>query len=261
MGLWVILFGIAYAAACMLFFKSMLEGVEKRRNDNLLEFSRWGAKEAIGREVASFHHLYASAQPVSEALKSAINDALVKKLACPALQPIDFKDIDRDLVHHETRTLLYSTSPRTLRGTDVGVLCYFSRTENVQGLRWWILVQGVRDPNKVFWFYLLSPGFMPGKIIPYWRREYDPSIGLKTVHPGFFNSLDVQTKVRELHSIVFETLVEVLDSFGLDTSMLKQQEASVLNVNVNGGHANIGSIVQGAFNKIQGVVNTGRKAA
>ncbi len=64
------------------------------------------------------------------------------------------------------------------------------------------------------------------------RREHDPLPGLLTVYPGFFNGIDVMTRTRELQFIAFETLVQVLDSFGVDTSDLKQQRADVLNVNV-----------------------------
>ena len=52
--------------------------------------------------------------------------------------------------------------------------------------------------------------------------------------------------------MAFNTLVETLDSFGIDTSDLKQQKANILNINVSGGQTSFGSVVQGAMNRVMG---------
>ena len=45
---------------------------------------------------------------------------------------------------------------------------------------------------------------------------------------------------------------KLLDSYGIDTSDLKNQKGSILNVKVSGGKASFGAIVQGAMNNVSG---------
>jgi hypothetical protein len=75
-----------------------------------------------------------------------------------------------------------------------------------------------------------------------------------TIYPGFFNEIDVLNRTREIQFVAFETLVEVLDSFGIDTTDLKQQRSNILNINVSGGQTKFGSVVQGAMNRVTGLV-------
>jgi len=114
-------------------------------------------------------------------------------------------------------------------------------------------VSGLRDPNKLLWRYVGAPFQAPFQILPYRRREFDPVSGLMTIYPGFFNGLDVQYRTQAFQNVAFTTLVDVLDSFGIDTTDLKIQKASLLNINVSGGHATFGSVVQGAMNKVKGI--------
>ena len=165
-----------------------------------------------------------------------------------------FKDVDRDLVSPETRPFLLTTAAETARKSGFALLCNFTRTANIQSVRWWMLVSGVRDPNKVFWRYVFAPLSAPFSVLPYLRRQYDPLSGLMTIYPGFFNGIDVLNRTREIQFVAFETLVEVLDSFGIDTTDLKQQRSNILNINVSGGQTNFGSVVQGAMNKVTGMV-------
>jgi hypothetical protein len=69
------------------------------------------------------------------------------------------------------------------------------------------------------------------------------------IYPGFFNSIDVLSRIREVQFVAFETVVETLDSFGIDTSNLKLQKGNILNINVSGGQTSFGSVVQGTMNK------------
>ena len=248
-----------YTVASALVCRAMIASAERRRSANSLEFSRAGAADAIGVQYGTFFHTFQSKEPVLESLKSAFGNAMRGSLGCSELKFIALKDIDRDLSSPETRTFMLVDGKESVRGTKFHVLASFTRESTIQSLQWWILVGGVRDPNKVLWRYALAPLTIPFMLLPYIRREHDPLPGLLTVYPGFFNGIDVMTRTRELQFVAFETLVQVLDSFGIDTSDLKQQRASVLNVNVSGGQASFGSIVQGAMNKVTGtakVANT-----
>ncbi len=204
------------------------------------------------QQWGSFHHVFVSDQAVIQALLTNLSASLTSKLGCSELQPITLKDIDTELPAPESRSFLRSTAPHTVRKTLITLLCTFSRVANVQGLRWWISVQGQRDPNAVFWKYALSPVTVPFILWPYFTKRYQPDGGLNTIYPGFFNSNDVSSRVREIQLVAFNTLVETLDSFGIDTSDLKQQKANILNINVSGGQTSFGSVVQGAMNRVMG---------
>jgi hypothetical protein len=50
--------------------------------------------------------------------------------------------------------------------------------------------------------------------------------------------------------VAFETLVSVLERFGVDTSDLKMQKGNILNINVSGGNTSFGTVIQGALNRV-----------
>ncbi len=251
-GLGAVIAGALYVAVTIVVCRAMIASAERRRDANSLEFSRSGAANALGVQYGTFFHTFQSKEPVLESLKSSFGNALRGCLGCSELKFIALKDIDRDLPSPETRTFMLVNGKESARGTKFHVLASFTREGAIQSLQWWILVGGARDPNKVLWRYAFAPFTIPFMLLPYARREHDPLPGLLTVYPGFFNGIDVMTRTRELQFVAFENLIEVLDSFGIDTSDLRQQRASVLNVNVSGGQASFGSIVQGAMNKVTG---------
>lgn len=248
-----------YAVICMLIAKSFITGAEGRKSNNAVEFSQSGAADSVGVQYGSFHHVFYSNEAVIEAYRSALSNALKDKMSCPDLYNVAFKDVDRDLNSPETRTFLITTADETARKSGFALLCNFTRTANIQGVRWWMLVSGVRDPNKVFWRYVFAPLSAPFYVLPYIRRQYNPLTGLMTIYPGFFNEIDVLNRTREIQFVAFDTLVEVLESFGIDTSDLKQQKGNILNINVSGGQTSFGSVVQGAMNKVTGVAG-GKKS-
>ncbi|TKD34312.1 hypothetical protein FCG41_19955 [Azotobacter chroococcum] len=243
-----------YTVACMLLARQFIRNAESRRTDRTVEFSQSGAANALGTEWGSFHHVFYSTESVIEAFRVTLSNSLKEKFGCPELEDIVFKDVDRDLESPETRTFFRTVAKETSRRTGFVLLCTFTRTANIQGVRWWILVSGVRDPNKLFWRYVFSPISVPFVVLPYIRRQYDPLSGLTTIYPGFFNAIDLLTRARELQFVAFETLIEVLESFGVDTTDLKQQKGNILNINVSGGQTSFGSVVQGAMNKVTGAV-------
>lgn len=248
---------LLYAGACMLVARHLIARAESRRTGNTIEFSQSGATDALGFEWGSFHHVFHTKEAVNEAFRDALGAALRGKLGYSAFEEITLKDVDRDLPAPETRTFLVSSAKETTRHSRFKIMCSFSRSADIQGVRWWLLVGGVRDPNKVFWFHALSPVMLPFILVAYLQRQYDPLKKVMTVYPGFFNEIDIVTRTRELQFVAFETLVDVLESFGIDTSDLKQQKANVLSINVSGGQTNFGSVVQGAMNKVSGVAGLG----
>ncbi|HXC10601.1 MAG TPA: hypothetical protein VNV61_16830 [Steroidobacteraceae bacterium] len=248
-----------YCIVCMIITRNFISSAESRSAGAGVEFSQSGALASIGSEWGSFHYVFYSEKDVSASLLGALNESLKTKFGCAELKQIVFKDVDRELPTPESRTFLRTDAAQTARKTGFVLLCALTRTSNIQGVRWWILLSGLRDPNKVFWRYVLSPMGVPFQILPYLRREFDPLHGLKSVYPGFFNAVDILNSTRELQYVAFETLVEVLDSLGIDTSDLKQQRGNILNINVTGGQTNFGSVIQGAVNRINTAVGTAKK--
>lgn len=251
-GPFVLVLVAAYVVGCMVVARAMIAGAESRRTGNAVEFAQENAIEAVGIPHGSFHHVYHCVEDVNDDLRSALAEALRERLGCTDFREIALVDVDRSLQRPETRTFVIASAPQTARRSEPMLMCSFAKVANVQSVRWWILVSGIRDPNKLFWRYALAPFTVPFVAWPYVKREYDPLSGLKTVYPGFFNAVDVLNRTREVQYVAFETLVEVLDSFGIDTTDLKNQKANILNVNVSGGKASFGAVVQGAMNKVSG---------
>lgn len=243
----------------MLIARKFIADAEARKTHDSIEFSQENAASPFGVQYGSFHYVFYSDKAVLENFRAALNNALKRKLGCPDLHEIAFKDVDRDLSSSETRTFLLTTADETARKSGFTLLCDLTQTKTINSVRWWMLVSGVRDPNKIFWRYVFAPLSTPFFILPYIRRQYDPLSGLMTIYPGFFNGIDVLNRTREIEYVAFETLVEVLESFGINTSDLKQQKSNILNINVSGGQTSFGSVVQGAMNKIVGMAE-GRKS-
>lgn len=241
---------LIYAFMTMVLMKYFIDAAERRKTMNVIEFSQIEAINALGTNLGSFHHIFYSHEPVLEAFQNDLTSALQNKLGCTVLKQIEFKDVDRELAQPETRVFFAAEAPRTLRRTGFVLLYSFSRSNEVQSIRWWVVVEGGRDINKVFWRYVSAPVIVPFVLLAYIRRQYEPLYGVSTIYSGFFNSIDILSKTRELHYVTFETLIETLDNFGIDTSDLKQQKGDILNINVSGGQTSFGSIVQGALNKV-----------
>jgi hypothetical protein len=249
-----LLVAIAYAGGCMLLTRHMISKAEAETAEQTIEFFQ---SNPLYRDQlwGSFHHAFVSDRGVVQALLKNLSDSLNSKLGCSELKQIILKDIDTELPAPESRAFLRAVAPLTARKTLITFLCVFSRIANVQGLRWWILVRGQRDPNAVFWRYALSPIKIPLVLWSYLTNKYRADAGFNKINPGFFNSNDVSSRVREIQLVAFNTLVETLDTFGIDTTDLKQQKANILNINVSGGgQTSFGNVVQGAMNKVMGSV-------
>lgn len=248
----LLIVAVIYVAACMTITGSIIQGAEKRRSEKTIEFYQNDPISSLGSSWGSFHHVFHSQKPVIQSLREAIASALKERLGCAVSEDVSFKDVDRNLDQPETRVFMKISAPHTSRKTGFTFLFSLTRSGDIQGIRWWILVDGERDPNKVFWRYVFCPLTLPSVLLPYSRRQYDPLNGLTAIYPGFFNSVDVLSRVREIQFVAFESLVETLDSFGIDTTDLKQQRSNILNINVSGGQTSFGSVLQGAFNKVAG---------
>jgi hypothetical protein len=258
-GVRLLVVAILYAVGCMYGAKLMIDGALARISQgSVVEFSKSSATAALGEAWKSFHYLFESDEDLTQPLIARLSTDLQKKLGCSELKETTFRDIDRDLSQPEFRSFRLTLAPESVRRTRFHFLCAVSRTVNVQGLRWWVLVLGLRDPNKAFWRYALAPVTVPFVTLAYFRREFEPLHGLMSVDPGFFNSIDTLTRTREIEFVAYNALIDTLESFGIDTADLRLQRANILNVNVGDhGSVSIGSLIQGAFNRVTGGGNGG----
>jgi hypothetical protein len=259
-GPFLLLAVIIYVVGSMALTKNIIDSAERRKAANIIEFSQVEAINAIGTNFGSFHHIFYSPkhEHVLDSFRQELTSALKNGLGYIAFKEIQFKDVDQDLERPETRVFFAAETSPTLRQTGFVLLLAFTENDEIQGLRWWVLVKGDRDVNKVFWRYVFAPIVIPFISLAYLRRRYEPLNGLNTIYAGFFNSIDILSKTRELHFVTFETLIKTLDKFGIDTSDLKQQKGDILNINVSGGQTSFGSVVQGAFNKVSSVTGSKR---
>jgi hypothetical protein len=241
-----------YILICMLLTRRMIAEAWSRQTANTIEFYRDSPAAALGQQWGSFQHVFASERPVTDALAKNLSASLRQTLGCSELSAVTMLDKDDELASPEKREFYKSTMAPTARKTIITLLCTFTKRVNVQGIRWWILVLGQRNPNALFWRYALSPIQIPFVIWPYLKRRFRPEEGLTTIYPGFFNSVDALTRAKELQFVAFQTLVDTLDSFNIDTSDLKQQRGNVLNIAVSGGQASFGTLIQGTTNKVTG---------
>ena len=241
---------IAYTLITMAAMHLMLKRAEALQRPDQIDFYQSEPANSIGEEWGSFHHVFVSQTSVLEHFASALSNALAGNFKCAPLREISLRDLDKELASPETRRFLYGDIAATIRKTELSILCEISRTNQLLGVRWWILQRGQRDPNKVFSRYSGAPLVIPFVIFKFLRRQYNPLIGLNTIAPGFFNANELLHRSRQIQFVAFETLCTTLESFDIDTTDLRQQRGNLLNINVTGGQVTMGNLVQGVRNKV-----------
>lgn len=241
---------MAYSLATMGAMHLMLKRAEALQRPDQIDFYQSEPANAIGEEWGSFHHVFISNTQVLEHFTSALSSSLENHFKCPQLREISVRDLDKELPSPETRQFLYGDITKTIRKTNLSILCEVSRTNQLLAVRWWILHRGQRDPNKLFYRYSGAPLVVPFVIFKFLRRQYNPLIGLNTAAPGFFNENELLHRSRQIQFVAFETLCEALEAYGIDTTDLRYQRGNILNINVTGGQMNMGNLIQGVRNKV-----------
>ena len=236
---------IAVLSAVSLFRKELAE-----TNANKRTFNRNYPFRHYGASVGNYQHVFAHDENVLGDIREAISCKLSAHRLAASLLHVEYTDTDKDLEFHEAKSFHVATAAPTVRGTRVSLVIHSSAAGNVQSVMWWILQYGSVDWNEVFAFAARAPITMPFWIGAYLRKQYDLLNKVRRIPSSFFNQIDLQTNVRAFHETIYDTLVEVLDARGVDTSDLKMQRAQVLNINVSGGQTSFGDILQGGVNKL-----------
>jgi len=105
-------------------------------------------------------------------------------------------------------------------------------------------MRGFVDRNKKVSLLARAPIALPFWIWSYFKQELDIASSVRTAYDAFYNSLDIVTDARSMHTLVFNALVDTLDKHGVDISDLKLQRAQVMNISISGGRTRFGNVVQ-----------------
>jgi hypothetical protein len=243
----------AYCAICMVATSVIYRRELSRTALQTGTFKKHQPLRDYGANFADFQYVFPHQQNLLDELRQKLNDALVQRSLLPQLQRRDLTDRDKDLTHPESRVFYVASSPPTSRGTTVTLAIHTSSDGQSQSVHWWILTSGFIDRRKVITLVASSPLHLPFWLPSHLRGEHDLLNPLRTLYSAFYNSIDIITKARAIHTALFDALVGLLDGYGIDTTDLKVQRAQILNVNISGGTAKFDSIMQGAFNTISNV--------
>ena len=241
----LIFFIPAWIAAALIMRKEIDRALENKHSFRKIKPFRY-----LGFEVGEFQHVYRHDENIAIPLRDAISSGIGEALELEPLKPLALEDTDPDLKVKETRHFLTSQAGATDFGSDVHLIVQQSREANMASIRWWVVLGGYIDKTKQMNFVVFAPLLIWFWLPAYLMNKYDVVGSLLKVHDGDFNQFDAVFMIRAIHETVFDVLISELESRDIDTSSLKLQQANVLNINVSGGKATFGSVVQGAFNSV-----------
>jgi len=243
----VVYFLLSWGLLCF-----MLSGAVSRQRSGSYDFWRDGAMNAMGETFGSFSHVFCCETYLGDELSQKMEALLRRRLGCGEAGTVTLRDIDPEQPERESREFRRILLPSDKYGTVCTLVFSQSVTGDAQGVRWWLLAKGPRNPNSLFWMYALAPIGNLFRLKEYFLRGYFPLSHLYTIRPGTFSILDVTNRLNEAHAVAFDILVETLDEHGVDTSGLKARNVNAMNINVSGGSASFNNVVQGAMTKIMG---------
>jgi hypothetical protein len=254
-GIGVLMFLILYVAVAIVVANALLtDDLESVERDSQ-RFRKVKPLRGLGSSLVDFQHVFYSKQDVLAEIMDEINARMERLNLLPMLQKREFTDVDKDLDASESREFYVASSEPNRRGTEVALALHFRKRAEAQSVQWWVLMRGFVDRNKKLFLMAIAPIALPFWIISRLKQELDLASSSRTVYDAFYNSLDVVTDARSLHTLVFDTLVDILEKHDIDVSDLKLQRAQVMNVSISGGRARFGNIVQSM--KRANVVQTG----
>lgn len=250
----LVLYSVAAIAGGSALLASNLAAAER----DAQTFRKVQPLRGYGTVLIDFQHVFYHDETLLPAIYHEINARLDHQEFLPALRKKDYTDMDKNLTEPETREFLVASSEPNLRGTAVTLAVHLRKCGKAQSVQWWVLMRGFVDRNKKVALLASSTIALPFWIWAQLKQELDLASSVRTVYDAFYNSLDVATTVRSAHRLVFDALVDTLEKHGVDTSDLKLQRAQALTVNISGGRARFGNIIQ-ALGKAKVVQTGGRQ--
>jgi hypothetical protein len=213
---------------------------EKPEQSNFLQ------DDSLGNVFGSFVYAFRSDKAdIISLILSQIEASIQHEFPETQRKVLTLIDNDRRLTNPEKREFFILTLPETSRSTTISVVFYAEARQYSHVLRWWVLLQGPITSSDLVGYVLFSPFTLP---FWFWSRiqgRHNVVAGLRSTYGAFFDYVDIYTADRVVQKMALDDLIAVLDANGVDTSDLKLQRNQTLNINVSGGQASFGSVVQG----------------
>lgn len=209
-----------------------------------------GPFRSYGHPVAEFQHVFHHRENIMAEMVSLMGERMSVNLGFPALEPKEIMDADKELKNPDARLFHIAQGKQNQRGARLSLVLHTEACEGTQSVKWWILMSGYVDKNRLLLYLALAPLTTPFRIVPFLKGDFNPLDKLEGHYSSTYNSLDIVTAARFLQETVFGALIDCLEKHGIDTSTLKQQRANVMNITVSGGQPSFGAVVQGAMNKV-----------
>lgn len=219
-----------------------------REDDKSVRFKRFYPFKRLGSQYHEFEYVFFSDQNLLPQIFKEINEALSKIDFKAPLENRECTDHDKRLLKPESRRFLYTHSELNTYGTQTFLVLWLNSVGHGHSVRWWVLVRGKPDLNSKFVVLAWAPLALPFWLYQKMKGSLDLASKVRSVYVSFYNSMDLVTGIRMLNKLVFDSMIKVLEEHHIDTSDIKQQRSQVLSINVSGGKAVFGNIVQ-AFRK------------
>ncbi|MEM7242247.1 MAG: hypothetical protein AAF429_08685 [Pseudomonadota bacterium] len=224
----------------------------KPPNSHSISFDRIGAFQSFGVSSGTFQHVFYH----SKSLGKKILAKTFKSLEAAGLEPISkevsITDRDKNLVVKDVREFTLIQFKQTRRLSDPSLIISFESKGAMQSFQWWLFERGVLSANFKFLFVAFSPITIFFWFFTWLRDRENYSNKFHKIYPSSYEVMDLNTHLRWVHDRVFDSLVLELENNGVDTSALREQKAQVMNINISGGKVAMGSVVQGAMNRVIG---------
>lgn len=242
-------------AISYVLLKSDINNLKKQSNN----FKRIEPFESYGSLVHNFQYSFKadSNKIIIETIQAIIRN-LEKDPVFVDTKVETITDLDKKLIKKDAREFIISQSKETLRGGKVTHILNSDDTGSMYIIEWWFLVSGIITKASIISFIVFTPLTIIFWLISRLRGNHNLALNLREIYPAYYESHDLLTIINSTNKLTMEILIKELSDKGIDTSDLKMQQAQSMNINISGGKASFGSVVQGAMNNI-GSSSGGRK--
>jgi len=240
-GYFVIAIALSY-----LFYRRDVNALSSEKS----QFKKHAPFLPYGDIIVEFQHIFQHDKNVLDEVLTEIIQSVKQKTSLSTVEKIEFIDIDKKLSSNDKRVFHLGTGEPTIRGSQINTFLYHDQFGEMQNFQWWILVNNPIKRSKVIVFLAFSFISFPIRLISYLKGTYNIAAHLRNPYQAFYEDLDLIVQIRSIQEAIINSLVESLDARGIDTSDLKTQKAQNLNINVSGGKATFGNVMQGAMNTV-----------
>jgi hypothetical protein len=203
-----------------------------------------------GDSVVEFQYIFQHDDNIVVDVATEVVESIKQKADLTTVETVEFSDTDKKLSASDKREFSLGTGKPTMRGSQIHAFLYHDQYGQMQNIQWWILVNNPIKRSKVAIFLLFSFVTFPFRLWPYLKGTFNIAAYIRDPYQAFYEDLDLIMQIRAIHEVIINSLVDSLESRGVDTSDLKTQKAQSMNINVSGGKATFGNVMQGAMNSV-----------